>query len=191
MKPVLYWGGILAAGLLLGLVSVVVGLRVGNPAITLSSGPWTTTLSAGSADADMYTRARVALFGLLALNKEETMYYRTATDSAGEPLSGDCIYVLEGGDLAAHWWAITAYGLDGFLLPNEPGIYSFSKTTVKRDAAGRYTVRASAEPQAGNWIPLRAGEPFDLTARLYNPEPSVYSAPQSAALPTIVRESCQ
>lgn len=191
MKALLYWGGVAILGLLLGLGSVVPGLMLGNPATTLNSGPWVTTLAAGSTDADMYTRARVALFGLLALSKEETMYYRASSDSAGERLSGDCTYVVEGADLAAHWWAITAYRLDGFLIPNDAGIYSFARTTVERGADGRYVVRLSAERQEGNWLPVKAGDDFDLTARLYNPEASVYSAPQEAELPSIVKESCR
>lgn len=46
-----------------------------------SAGPWRVSTLAGSADADLYTRARVALGGLLALNRQETMYYVADTDN--------------------------------------------------------------------------------------------------------------
>jgi hypothetical protein len=191
MKKILYWGGVAVLGVAIGLASVAFALKVGNPSTTYKSGPWFTTLGAGNENADMYTRARVALFGLLALNKEETMYYRTGTDSAGETLSGSCTYVVEGRDLPARWWAITAYAPDNFLIPNDAGIYSFAKTTVKREADGHYIVRISSEKQEGYWLPVKAGENFDLTARFYNPEASVYAAPQSVELPTITREGCK
>jgi hypothetical protein len=139
----------------------------------------------------MYTRARVARYGLLALDKKETIYYIANTDSAGEPLSGSCTYVLKGNDLAARWWSVTAYGPDSYLIANEANVFSFAKSTVKHQADGGYIVRVSADRQEGDWLPVKAGEPFDLTARFYNPDPAVSAAPQTASLPTIVKESCK
>ncbi|MFZ2466787.1 MAG: DUF1214 domain-containing protein [Parvibaculum sedimenti] len=139
----------------------------------------------------MYTRARVALYGLLALDRKETMYYTASTDDAGKPLSGDCTYVVEGKDLAARWWSVTAYGPDSFLIPNEANVYSFAKTTVKREADGHYIVRVSADRQEGNWLPVKRGQSFDMTARFYNPDAEVSAAPASAELPRITKESCK
>lgn len=191
MKAFLYWGGIVVLAVALGLGSAVLMLRTGKMGDDVAVGPWRASLAAGSASADMYTRARVALYGLLALDKKETLYYTASTDDAGETLSGNCTYVVTGNDLATRWWSVTAYGPDSFLIPNEAGIYSFSKTTVKREADGRYIVRVSADRQEGNWLPVRQGERFDMTARFYNPDASVYAAPGAAKLPTIAKESCK
>lgn len=191
MRAFAYWAGILVFGLVLGLGSAFLALKSGNSGDSVAVGPWKASLGAGSMDADMYTRARVALFGLLALDKKETLYYTASTDDAGAPLSGDCTYIVEGRDLAARWWSVTPYGPDSYLLPNDAGIYSFSKTTVKREADGHYIVRVSADRQDGNWLPVKRGESFDMTARFYNPDASIYAAPANATLPSIVKEGCK
>jgi hypothetical protein len=191
MRTFLYWVGVVVLAVVLGLGSAVFALRLSLKNGQVRAGSWTTSLTAGSADAGIYTRAAVARYGLLALDKKETMYYTALTDSDGATLSGSCTYVLTGQDLAARWWSITAYGPDSFLIANEPGIYSFSKTGVKHEPDGHYIVRISADRQDGNWLPVKAGEPFNLTARFYNPDPSIYAAPSEARLPTIVKEGCK
>ncbi len=186
-----WWLGVATGGVALGLASAALVLALGQGSGAIVVGPWTTNLQFGSARADMYTRARVALFGLLANDKTETLYFRATTDSDGEPLSGDCTYVVEGEEISARWWSITAYGPDSFLIPNEPGVYSQSKTNAAREENGHFVIRVSAERQERAWLPVKAGERFDLTARLYDPDASVGDAPASAALPRISRESCR
>ncbi|HEY4344181.1 MAG TPA: DUF1214 domain-containing protein [Parvibaculum sp.] len=191
MNKIIYWGGVAVLGVALGLASASYALRIGGLGGGVKVGPWGASLSAGSVDADMYTRARIARYGLLALDKKETLYYTAATDSAGAPLSGSCTYIVKGNDLAARWWSVTAYGPDSYLIANEANIFSFAKTTLKHEADGSYIVRVSPDRQEGNWLPVKAGERFDMTARFYNPDASVSAAPQSAVLPTIVKESCK
>ena len=191
LKRIAFWSGIVVAGLVLGLGTLDLRLRGGLGADAVAVGPWHTNLTTGGAGADALTRARVALFGLLALDKKETIYYTANTDDAGDKLSGSCTYVVKGHDLAARWWSVTAYGPDSFLIANEADIFSFSKPLVKREADGSYIVRVSPTRQEGNWLPVKAGESFDMTARFYNPEPAVYTAPDKAVLPTITKESCQ
>lgn len=183
------WTGVVALGLLLGFGTALYAISSGRGSV--AAGPWATSMSYGSSDADMYTRARVALFGLLALSREQTVYYTANRDDGGERLSGDCTYVVTGRDLAARWWSVTAYGPDSYLIPNEAGVYSFSKTTVKREDDGSFIVRVSADRQPGNWLPVKAGENFDMTARFYNPAPSVHANPAAVALPHIEKESCR
>lgn len=183
------WAVVVLAGALLGLGSAFFAITSGRG--ELRSGVWVTSLTYGSAEADVYTRARVALFGLLALSREQAVYYTAARDSSGERLSGDCTYVVTGRDLDARWWSITAYGPDSHLIPNDANIYSYSRTTVAREADGSFVIRVSAERQPGNWLPVRRGERFDMTARFYNPDVSVLEEPAAVRLPTVVRETCQ
>lgn len=191
MKAIAFWGCVLVFGLLLGFGSALQVLKSGQLRGGIEVGPWGSNAAIGSTRADMYTRARVALYGLFALDRKETMYYTADRDSSGEPLSGNCTYRIEGKDLAARWWSVTAYGPDSFLVANEANVFSFAKTTVKRETDGSYIVRVSAERQQGNWLPVKAGEPFDLTARFYNPDASVAANPASAVLPSIVKEGCK
>lgn len=191
MKPALYWGSAIGLGLLLGLSATALLLAQGGMSGGVSAGPWRTNLASGSPDADMYTRAVVARRGLLALSREETMYYTATTDSEGRPLTGNCDYRLRGNDLAARWWSITVYGSDSFLIPNEAGRYSLSQTTVARKPSGQYVIEIGARQLGRNWLPVHDGAPFDLTARFYNPDPAVHSAPEQALLPPIERVSCR
>lgn len=188
--------------ILVGLSALVVAVLIGTGSAYfmmanaqksggIHSGPWATSTSFGSPDASMYVRARVALFGLLALDKKETIYFIANQDSEGEALRGSCTYKLVGTPLAARWWSITAYAPDSYLIPNEGKIYSIAQTTVKREEDGSFVAYVSPERHDGNWLPVRAGEAFDLTARFYNPEASIYDDPSKAVLPTITKESCK
>jgi hypothetical protein len=155
----------------------------------VSDGPWSTTLDAGSKTADPWLRARIAVHGLLALNRSETIYYTARTDSAGAPLTGACRYRIEGKDPPTRWWSITAYGADDFLIPNPAGIYSASMHSVHRGAGGRFAIALAKEKPVGDWIPVGDG-PFSVSIRLYNPDAAVAADPAHVALPTITKESC-
>lgn len=188
MKRILFWASALIASLGLGLGSAALAVMIsGFGGSGETRGPWVTNAKTGSPDAGLYTRAVTAVYGFLALSRKETTYYNAVMDSAGKVLSGDCTYRLTGRDLPARWWSITAYGADAFLIPNEAHRYSVSQTTIEREADGSYVAVVSARPQPRNWLPVRAGHRFELTARLYNPEAGADAGP---ALPAITRESC-
>ncbi len=152
-------------------------------------GVWHTNLSIGSSSGSPYTRARVALHGLLALNRSETMYYTATTDAAGDPLDGACTYKLKGRILDARWWSITAYGADDYLIPGTDGHYSFSLNDVRNNAGTNYTVKISAKESGRYWIAVKPGR-FSLTLRLYNPDAPVVADPAHADLPSLTKESC-
>lgn len=181
--------------LVLGLGSAYWAVQSGLAAEDLRSGPWRTSLTTGSAEASAYTRARVAVAGLLALAPSETIYFTAVDDSDGEPLRANCDYRLVGGGLPARWWSVTAYAADHFLIPNDAGVYSISRTSVRREAqGGPWTASVSSRASEGNWLPSgRPGDAgaFSLTLRLYNPAPSVARDPARVVLPSIVREACR
>jgi hypothetical protein len=181
---------VLAVGLVLGLgatwFTVIRGNSMGG---AVADGPWRTSLGIGSSDGNMYLRASVAVHGLLALNRNETMYYTATTDSNGVALNGHCSYRIRGFDPKTRWWSITAYASDDYLIPNQAHRYSVSKNSVARDPDGSFSAVASRANGGENWIPV-ADAPFSLSIRLYNPDPSVAADPAHVALPTIVREAC-
>jgi hypothetical protein len=174
-----------ALGLLATWATVVRGAMSGN----VSSGPWRTSLYAGSSEGGPYLRAHIAVHGLLALSREETMYYTAASDSEGKALDGHCTYQIEGHDPPTRWWSITAYGTDDFLIPNASDRYSVSMNSVVRRTDGTFAVKLSQAPAEGNWIPVTAA-PFNITIRLYNPQGTVVADPAQVQLPAIKRESC-
>ncbi len=177
----------------LGLGSLVAAIYIQEkgPWGKLRNAPWETNLDTGSAEAGPYTRAKVALFGTLALDPSEVVYYIAFNDSKGQPLDCECNYRLEGEDPGARWWSVTVYK-DFHFIPNDRKRYSYSKTNIVRDKDGRWIVKLSSKPQEGNWIPLGDGEgKLILALRLYNPDPSVIENLDSIDLPSIIREGCR
>ena len=181
------------ASLVLGLGSLYLAVRPGMAGGEIANGPWRTSFVTGSPQADVYTRARVAVDLLLALSAPESLYYTAATDSEGRPLDARCEYVLAGGELPARWWSLTSYGPDRFLIPNAAGRYSFSRTSVTSTPEGAWQAHVSRQLEPGNWLP--SGPPgsegsFTLTLRLFDPAPIATESPRSIALPLVLREAC-
>lgn len=177
--------------LILGVGSALRSVRANVEARSVASGPWRTSPDVGSTAADPSLRAVVALTGLLALNRSETIYYTATTDDDGTPLRSECRYRIEGTDPAARWWSITAYASDSYLIPNPQHAYSVDRSRVQRGADGRFTIGVGGAPAAANWI--AAGEPgerISLTLRLYQPEPHVAADLAGTPLPSIRLEGC-
>ena len=197
MTSLLRLAGAAALSIALGLFSAYQAVRSGFAGGEVSNGPWRTSFVTGSPDADLYTRARVAVGGLLALAPSETVYWTAERDGAGQPLDARCDYQVEGEELPARWWSVTLYAADQFLTENDAGRYSFSQTTLRRPPGGPWSILVSSEAKSGdgvNWLP--AGKPgatghFSLTLRLYNPKPLVYQQPEQLALPQIERRACR
>ena len=180
---------VLVIGTVLGLAATWFTVIRGTMAGGVSDGPWKTSLYAGAREGGPYLRAQIAVHGLLALNRQETIYYTAATDSDGNALSGACVYRIAGRDPPARWWSITAYGADDFLIPNAAGRYSVSMNSVARRADGTFTITVSKGAAAANWIAVADGT-FNLSLRLYNPAAAVAADPAHVALPAIARVHC-
>jgi len=152
---------------------------------------WTSSPLVGSVQANMYLRAIIAQTGLFALSKREALYYTTFTDEDGEPLRPECDYVIEGGDLPARWWSITAYDKDHFLIPNAMNRYSYNMKNLRRDEKGRYKIHLSQTPKDENWLPAAKEGTMSLTLRAYNPAPALAENMGSADLPKIRKAGCK
>lgn len=185
------WGvaaGVVLAGIALGLASAWFALR--NPsssAPSVTAGAWRTSLLAGSADADLHTRARVALGGLLALSRDETLYFVAERDDAGVPLRSRCSYRVEGLPPPARWWSITAYADDFFLFDHPARRYSLNGGTARLDAAGHFALVTGPAPAdaATHWLPTPGDRGLMLVLRLYNPDPALVTAPTTLVPPSI------
>lgn len=141
---------------------------------------------AGNPDANLYTRAAVAANALLALNREETMYFVASRDDAGKPLRSTCSYRVEGVPPKARWWSITVYADDMFLFDASNGHYSLNGTTVRLDAKGQFSLTTgSKDPGDSFWLPTPGNRTMVLTLRLYNPEPELQASPTSLVAPSI------
>ena len=178
-------------GIAFGTWSAKAMLREQLDTAAVHNGPWRTLLTTGAVDSGIYERAAIAVGGLLALSKEETLYYTAFEDSDGQQLREQCDYHVVGRDPDARWWSLTAYAADNYLPQNDDNALSIAKTTVERDLNGQFEILVSANRKPKNWISSRAAANYSLTLRLYNPGSSVYDAPQSVALPFIQQGDCQ
>ena len=190
--------GLYGAALLLGTGSALLVLKMpviawpGQVPTSNLNGPWQASSLAGSADADAYTRARVALGGLLALNRSETLYYVARHDSAGQVLKARCRYQVSGPPPPARWWSITAYADDLYLFAQGQGRYSLNSASAATDAKGRFQMLTGPQPptpdssgMASPWLPTPGDHGLVLTLRLYNPDPHLADDPQRLQAPTI------
>ena len=188
-RRVVAWVATVTAGALLGVGSTWLWLTRTDPAGT-RIGPWLVNLEAGSSDASTYTRARIALKALLALDRRETLYYIAQQDDAGRPLRSRCRYLISGSIPAARWWSVTAYADDIFLFPDAEKRYSVSGETTL-NTVGRFSAVTGPEtPVSGAlaWIPTPGDRGLILTLRLYNPSPPLQADPGALSAPRIERQ---
>ncbi|MEM9054636.1 MAG: DUF1214 domain-containing protein [Pseudomonadota bacterium] len=170
-----------------------VGPRLGG-AITIDG--WTSDWSIGSQAANPYVRARIARHGLLAMRKEEAVYFTRNQDDQGRRLTEDCTYSVSGGALPAEWWSITLYDSESRLPMNEDNQLSFDKTDAEQSfsASSDWTFEVRVQDPADlsqPWVSNRAAGAFDLMLRLYRPSAGMLKSPTTVLEPpSITRVSC-
>jgi hypothetical protein len=196
MRRALVYISAALAGCVLGLGSALWMAGLWPPGRNMAFGDvdvagWRSDFAVGSRAADPYTRARVARHGLLALAKSEAVYFTRAIDDRGERLRETCTYRLSGGPMPAEWWSVTLYDSKSMLPANSGNALSID---AERAGKGAWSaVIAPQRPVDGTpWISSKGGGMFDLTLRLYVPEPELLVNPNAAlGPPRIERLSCE
>lgn len=182
------------AGLMVGGVLAVIAaglyIRGGVTDGELHEG-WRGNPNVGSSAADIFTRARIAQGGLLALRKEETIYFVRDTDDEGRRLSDACQYEISIAELPARWWSVTAYTETGWLPKNDGGPYSVDATRMEGFSPPFTAIVAPEPPDEGHWINSRASGAFNLTLRLYNPTPGAVSDFARIDYPSVRQIGCE
>lgn len=190
MKPWRRYSICILLGLAGGSAYAVHQVRSADLGRQVTNGPWSANTDNGTKDASALSRARVALFGLLALPAKEAMYFTARTDSEGAPLNGKCTYTVSGSELDARWWSITLYKGEGWLVKNAANLWSVAGNAPERDANGNWSFTVSPKKADGVWLPTGGTPQFDLTLRTYHPQGALLNNPSSAKFPTIKKESC-
>ena len=193
MRAVFGYGLLVAIGLAVGVALAIQQVRQGLSSGGIANGPWHTPENAGTARADIGTRAVVALRGLLALPESEAVYFNAANDSDGRALQGSCSYRVMGGAIPTRWWTLTAYDAEGYLIANPDHRYSVGSSAMTPLEKRNWTVSIGPKPpltDGSRWIATENGAPFELTLRAYHPKPALLADRAHVALPKIVREGC-
>ncbi len=181
-----------AAGLLAGLALAVV-LGAGSALATLwlasralpARDGWLFDARVGSAQAGPYTRALVAIGGLLALGRDETMYWLARTDVAGAPLRSRCRYRIAGPVPGARWWSVAAYADDHFLFANDAGRYAWGADAARDGRFEIVTGPLAPDDAPVAWLPTPGDRGLVLVLRLYMPDASVARDPHALPLPRV------
>ena len=181
----------LFCGLALGYCTADYSMQEGLASVSVRNGSWVTWPSAGSASADPYTRAHFAATGHLPLTAFEAVTYRADTDDEGEPLDQSCEYEVKGRAPNARWWSLTVYSRDLRTIKNPAERYSFNSRNLVFTSQGEFSVVLATQARPGNWLPLKRSGDFQLTFRLYNPDPEVRNNPSDVDLPKIKRVVCR
>jgi hypothetical protein len=175
-------GGLFGLGTALAAAGLVgQGVSLGGQ---VDADGWRSDWTIGSASANPWTRARVARHGLLALNKNEAVYFTRGVDDAGERLTEACTYKVSGGGMPAEWWSLTLYNASSFLPDNTDNALSYDLT----DAASAgdpadWSFIVSPQETDGGWVSSRRAGHFDLTLRLYKPRADLIADPEAALAP--------
>lgn len=186
------WSLAVLIGLVLGVgvaVLVLTGRVLGSGGEHV--GAWNINVDVGSDQGGPYVRAVTATQGLLALSRQEAVYFVALEDDDGRRLAADCSYELSGSDFAATWWSITAY--DGaYLAENDDDHPSVDATGVERAPDGSWTARlAPSRGGVTNWLSTADNDSPNLLLRLYVPQESVLDDPSTVDVPTIRRIDCE
>lgn len=190
MRTTLTWLAILLLGLAVGIGGAVWSLRSATFGADIRVGPWTTGRAIGTAEADMRTRAFVALRGLLALPASEARYFTARSDSQGRPLDGQCTYAVRGGDVGAQWWSVTLYDPQGWLIPDSSRRHSIGSRGIGRSASGSWSFMVAPHWDGQGWIATGRPGPFELTLRAYRPTGTMAITPTRSQMPVIERLEC-
>ena len=135
----------------------------------------------GQYGTDYTLRAVVSQIGLGAFVPHQAIYAMSWSDIDRKALSGSTPYVLhmQGPPPTNEGWSLTVYNLQGALVPNPMNRYAFSDSSqLARNSDGSIDFYLqSTEPtkpmQAGNWLPTPSGQGFEVTWRLFAPEPNM------------------
>ncbi len=173
---------LVTAGLALGLASAWWSVkRVPGLGASAAGGPWRVSPLAGSPEADLHTRARVALGGLLALSRREAVYYLAQHDSNGAPLRSRCTYRVGGPVPQARWWSVTAYADDLFLF-DTGGSRRHGVSSAQAGSDGRFAFLSAPRPPAAGgplpWLPTPGDRGLVFVLRLYQPGPAAFVPPR-------------
>lgn len=188
----LFMGSLLGVGTALAAAGMIgPGTRLGG---ALDVSGWTSDWTIGSEAANPWTRARVARHGLLALTKQEAVYFTRNTDDAGDRLTEGCDYRVRGTEMPGQWWSITLYNSESYLPDNTDNALSYDLTEAASagdPASWVFDVSASASDPGSGWVSSRAGGNFDLTLRLYKPDADFIADPERLLrAPSIEKLGC-
>ncbi len=158
---------------------------VGDNPDEIQIGAWTSNKLAGSSAANALTRARIAIHGILAMHRQETIYFFSSKDDLGNPLDPNLDWEIRGRGFDCRWWSFTLYDEEYQLIESLSRRYSVHSDNVVPEPDGSYRIIISRGNPGTNWLASGNARRLMVTIRLYNPSQAVLDDVGSVALPSI------
>jgi hypothetical protein len=135
--------------------------------------------------------AHRARLGEVLLGEAEGLSFTATTDSAGRPLSGRCSYAVTGLTPTARFWTFRVTDAANRPLGGDPRLpQAFHSHNVMRNSEGAFTITASAEPVAGNWLAMRHKGPVRFVLTLFDTPTAGNAGLIALEMPSIERKGC-
>ena len=179
-----------AASLALGLWSAWLTVRSPAPVDTIRLGVWQAWPNAGTADADPYSRARLARTGEIPLGSGEGLMLLALTDDTEDPLVSSCDYTIAGQTPPARLWTVALEDQDGHSVGMRDSVAALASDTLLRTGDGQFRIVLSQRPQGGNWISTEEAARFRIVIRLYDTTARTGTELTTLEMPKITREQC-
>ncbi len=179
-----------AAALTLGLWTAWLTVRSPTPIDAIALGAWQAWPNAGTADADPYSRARLARVGEIPLGSGEGLMLLAQDDDSGAPLSAACDYRIAGQTPPARLWTVALEDLNGQFVEGPSGVAALGSQNLLRSADGSFEITLSPKPQTGNWISTDGAGRFRVVIRLYDTSARTGTALTTLFMPSIIRDRC-
>jgi hypothetical protein len=181
------------AAALLGLGTAWYMIQAGTRLSTRTIGPWVTWAAAGRPEAEPYTRAYIALNGLLAVSSTSELTFQAKTDSGGDRLTSACDYAIVMDEFEPSWWSLAVFDGAGKLIANAAERYGFTSGTAMREPDGRTVVTLARDARPGNWLPSGRSNRVVLVLTVQDASwaAAIHDGGASKVLPQVVRTACR
>ena len=180
-----------AIATIIGFSTAWIAIEHGRIFGAVTIGAWTAWPSAGGADADPYAVAMLARTGEIPLGAGEGLTFTATTDDEGEPLSGDCDYLVSGQTPPARLWTLTVYDANGRRIRNAARRTSFHSREILRHPDGTFDIAISADVEPGNWLPVTRVGRIQLVLRLYDTPLTTATEFVGLDVPRIEKVQCE
>ena len=162
----------------------------GVGAVTIDG--WTAYPDIGTAEADPYSKARVAREVFLSLGRAEGLSFSARRDSGGDLLRQECQYRIEGTVPTSRFWTLHAAGRTGTAIVARSGgpaaIHSYG--LLRSDGDG-VSIAVGAVPEPGNWLPLSGRGAMSFVLTLYDTPVAGNTGIVDIGLPRILKVGCR
>ncbi len=185
---------IVAVGFGIGVMSAWYMADSAQPLDAIRLGPWIASPNAGMANADPYSRARLARTGELPLGSGEGLALVARTDSNGQTLQGNCVYRVSGQTPQARLWTLSVETASGQPIAAGDGVTALGSSGLLRQDDGGLNVVVAPSRQAGIWLAsggAGSDRPIRLVARLYDTPARTVTELTNFVMPAISREQCR